>query len=114
VNLGSWIEITIPAARFRESAVRAAFDETIKAVGGATMTEGRGIYVRKDNGLTDYEPVIVVRWDIGAGTLTGAMYATHQLCLQLIYAGEESVLRRRYYEAALSVNPGYKSELIFA
>lgn len=117
--LGSWIEVTIPTARMLEPDVAAALDESIKVVGGATVTAAEGFYIREDTGALDREYVSVVRWDfdIGngySGMNSAAIGAAHAVVQALLSCGEESVLRRRYYADWHGRGEVYKSELIFA
>lgn len=112
-RLGSWVEVTIPSTRMADDNVRQAVDDSVAVVGGATITEARGFYVRHDNGSTDYEHVFVIRWDfnIESDRYTNVNYAIREVVNSLLQAGEESVLRRRFY--ANGVRGGYGSSLIF-
>ena len=117
--LGSWIEVTVPANRMQDAAVRDALDQSIKVIGGATVTQAEGFYIREDTGALDREYVSVVRWDfdIGngySGMNAAAIGATHAVVQALLSCGEESVLRRRYYADWQGRGEVYKSELIFA
>ncbi|UVB02991.1 hypothetical protein IVIADoCa2_14 [Xanthomonas phage vB_Xar_IVIA-DoCa2] len=114
-RLGSWIEVTIPSTRMSDDGLREALDNTVAIIGGATLTEGRGFYVRNDNGSTDYEHVIVVRWDfnIQREDIDQVMAATRKVVDTLLELGEECVLRRRHYGPVEWAQGGYTSELIF-
>lgn len=112
-RLGSWVEVTIPSTCMADDNVRLAVDDSVAVVGGATITEARGFYVRQDNGATDYEHVHVVRWDfnIDSDRYRDMDYAIRKVVNSLLQAGEECVLRRRFY--ANGVRGGYASNLIF-
>jgi len=114
-RLGSWVEVTIPSTRMQDEGLREALDKSVAVIGGATLTEGRGYYVRSDNGSTDYEHVIVVRWDfnIQREDLDEVMFAIRSVVDKLLNLGEECVLRRRYYGPVEWTHAGYTSELIF-
>ena len=114
-RLGSWVEVTIPSTRMQQDAMRGALNNSVAIVGGATLTEGRGFYVRKDDGSTDYEHVIVVRWDfnIQREDIDQVMAAIRTVTDTLLELGEECVLHRRHYGPAEWAQWGYTSELIF-
>lgn len=109
--LGNFIEVVIPSTRMRDLRVEAALGYSVLELGGCTLTEGRGFYVREDNGKLDTEHVIVARWEFSDDDSAKARWATRRVVTQLLACGEESVLRRRYYSYAADK---YKSELIFA
>lgn len=114
-RLGSWVEVTIPSTRMQQDALRKALNNSVAIVGGATLTEGRGFYVRKDGGSTDYEHVIVVRWDfnIQREDIDQVLAAIREVVDALLELGEECVLRRRHYGPVEWSEGGYTSELIF-
>lgn len=116
VRLDSWIEVTIPSTRMQDEGLRSALDNSVAVIGGATLTEGRGYYVRNDNGSTDYEHVIVVRWDfnIQREDIDQVMAATRKVVDKLLELGEECVLRRRHYGPVEWTYGGYASDLIFS
>ncbi|AMM44635.1 hypothetical protein [Xanthomonas phage f20-Xaj] len=109
LRLGSWVEITIPTSRMLN--VQPELAAAVQQVGGATITEGRGLYVRKDNGQLDDEAVSVVRFDINirSDTIDETNAKLRAIVNRLLELGEESVLRRRFYNGG----GGYNSELIF-
>lgn len=119
-HLGSWIEVTVPLARISLGSVDAALDVAIADVGGATLTESRGYYTRED-GTVDYEEVTIVRFDFNIKSELFLKYRSSikGLIDSLLDAGEECVLRRRYYEPTMTSlyggphGYGYRSELIF-
>jgi hypothetical protein len=120
--LGSWIEVTVPSTRMAEPTVKAALDASVRVVGGATMTEARGSYVRQDTGEVERELVIIVRWDFDIGNgysgMNSAVVAVVAACDGVVQAllecGEECVLARRYYADCHGRGATYRSELIFA
>ena len=107
VRMGSWVEVTVPDSRLLE--VQEEIAAAVKLIGGATMTNARGLYVRKDTGELDDEAVTVVRFDIMAGQRFLVGPYIRAIVDRLLVLGEESVLRRRFYNAG----GGYNSELIF-
>ena len=111
--LSSWIEVTIPSAKMKDGAVKAALDHSVRVIGGCTMTEARGCYVRQDTGEVESEHVIVVRWDFSYRSRSLTISACSDVTNALLNSGEESVLRRRFYGTD-HPDSGYKSELIFA
>ena len=114
--LGSWIEITIPNQRMLDLAVSEALGNCVKVIGGATVTQGGGFYIREDNGQLDREQVSIVRWDFSDRDARTVLGCTDAVVTALLSAGEECVLRRRFYEqeSPFFGGDGYKSELIFA
>lgn len=109
VELGSWVEITVPAARMQ--GVSFEVDEAIEAVGGATFTEGRGYYKRTD-GTLDYEEVNIIRFEFNRANYPQYSRKLRAIVDQLLKLGEESVLWRSFD----SLGPNrcnYESELIF-
>lgn len=116
--LGSWIEVTIPTGRMPDTAVSDALARCVKVVGGATVTPACGFYIRDDNGQLDREQVSIVRWDFNTELSIAVIGAADGVVSALLAAGEESVLRRRYFSARGSchgpIQIGYQSELIFA
>lgn len=109
--LGNFIEVVIPSTRMQDYRVAEAMDNSVIDLGGCTLMEGRGFYVREDNGKLDAEHVIVARWEFSDDDQAKAREATRRVVNQLLACGEESVLRRRYYSYSADE---YKSELIFA
>lgn len=113
VQMNSWVEVTIPTHLLELQAVREAMDHSIATVGGATLTTGRGYYVRKDDGSVDCEEVTVVRWDYDAYSpqYSDVLVSIAGVTSALLASGEESVLCRRHSRRR---NPAYWSGLIFA
>ncbi|WAX24197.1 hypothetical protein P4_00039 [Xanthomonas phage P4] len=64
--------MTVPDSRLLN--VQPEIAAAVKLIGGATMTNGRGLYVRKDTGALDDEAVTVIRFDLNLqselGTIT--------------------------------------------
>ena len=106
--LGNFIEVVIPSTRMQESRVREAIDNSIIDLGGCTLTERRGFYVREDNGRVDAEHVITARWEYADGDGETASLSTGKVVDALLEAGEESVLVRWYSHG------NYDSKLMFA
>ncbi len=106
--LGNFIEVVIPSTRMQEIRVREALDNSVTDLGGCTLTEGRGFYVRQDNGKIDAEHVITARWEYAEEDGETASLATGKIVDALLEAGEESVLVRGYSHG------NYNSELMFA
>lgn len=110
--LGNFIEVVIPSTRMQEARVRGAIDNSIIDLGGCTLTEGRGFYVREDNGKVDAEHVITARWEYADDDVRMRGWQARQSALRVAHAllssGEESVLVRGY------TGGSYHSELMFA
>lgn len=111
--LGSYIEVVIPKAKLMLGPVQEAITEIIKAAGGATFTDGRGAYIRKDTGELEMEDVTTLRVDYRdrlSLTMDYAAYGvqrtTNRLVQELLDSGEESVMRRRYYARTRDYNSG--------
>lgn len=112
--LGSWVELVVPNNCFESTTVRAALEKVTKAVGGATVTEGRGTYVSTD-GTTMYEAVLIFRWEFRyeeatMGELEIAISGATEAMLNL---GEECVLRKTFIRAPGTTAGHYFSELIY-
>ncbi|ASZ72009.1 hypothetical protein pXoo2106_10 [Xanthomonas phage pXoo2106] len=109
LRMGSWVEVTVPDSRLLN--VQPEIAAAVKLIGGATMTNARGLYVRKDTGALDDEAVTVIRFDMNLQSelVDQYMSAIRAIVDRLLVLGEESVLRRRFYNGG----GGYNSELIF-
>lgn len=114
-ELGSWIEVTVPASRRWNRNVVKALNDAAAEVGGATLTEAVGQYTRQ-SGEVMTERVFVVRWDFsirGSAIQVQRVFSRTRAVVDILLAlGEECVLRRRYYESSHRLC-GYRSELIF-
>lgn len=111
-HLNNYIEIVIPCNLMADAALVQCIKDSTENFGGCTMTEGRGIYVRKDDNTMQYESVFTVRFDFDDDKLIGEV---RNIVNRMHELGEESVLRRRYFTDTFT-DPsaaGYRSELIF-
>lgn len=107
-ELGSYIEVYIPEARYLDSTTQLLLEQVVQLTGGAIVTKAQGIYVRQDGAGIDDEPVYIVHWDFPADDYEKVRKAVHFLIDHLFELGEEAVLRKRTH-----LNQ-YKAELLFS
>lgn len=108
VNISSYIEVYIPEARYKDSTTQLLIEQVVQLTGGATVTKAEGVYIRKDGGGIDDEPVYIVHWDFPSEDYVMVRKAVHFLIDHMFDQGEEAVLRKRMR------SNDYKAELLFA
>ncbi|AHB12106.1 hypothetical protein Paz_09 [Xylella phage Paz] len=116
-DYGNYIRIAIPEAKVKVEAVHNALVKLIQAAGGSTAVEGWGSWVDGNGGLVT-EKVIQYTWNFHSTTYIKVDMAARELVNALFRAGEQAVLKERYYDESIAVHTrtliGYAARMLYA